>query len=48
VGGDTGKPIALDDDPSAAGADFIDLARNTIARIVEIGPQEGPRIEISD
>jgi ATP-binding protein involved in chromosome partitioning len=48
VGGDTGKPIALDDGPGKPGAGFLELARNTIARIEEIGPQEGPRIEITD
>ena len=44
VGGDTGKPIALE----SAGAGFPDLARSVIARIAEIGPQEGPRIDITD
>src|SRR5471030_1188038 len=35
VGGDSGKPIVLGGD-----AGFLDLARNVIARIAEIGPQE--------
>jgi ATP-binding protein involved in chromosome partitioning len=48
VGGDSGKPIALDQDPRGPGAGFLELARNTIARIEEIGPLEGPRIEITD
>src|SRR5580698_271830 len=48
VGGDSGKPIALSADPGGAGAGFLELARNTIARIEEIGPQVGPRIEIMD
>jgi ATP-binding protein involved in chromosome partitioning len=48
VGGDSGKPIVLEEDPRKAGAGFLELARNTIARIEEIGPQEGPRIEITD
>jgi ATP-binding protein involved in chromosome partitioning len=43
VGGDSGKPIVLSDD-----AGFLALARNVVARIEEIGPQEGPRIEITD
>jgi hypothetical protein len=42
VGGDTGNPIALNGDA------FLELTRNTIARITEIGPQDGPRIEITD
>jgi ATP-binding protein involved in chromosome partitioning len=42
VGGDTGKPIALTDDG------FVQLARNTVERINEMGPQTGPSIEISD
>jgi ATP-binding protein involved in chromosome partitioning len=48
VGGDSGKPIVLDEDLRQQGAGFLELARNTIARIEEIGPQEGPRIEITD
>jgi len=48
VGGDTGKPVALDEDPLKPGAGFLELARNTIARLEEIGPQEGPSIEITD
>jgi ATP-binding protein involved in chromosome partitioning len=44
IGGDTGNPIAL----KPEGAAFIDLARNTMARIKEIGPQAGPKIEITD
>jgi hypothetical protein len=51
VGGDTGKPIVLSAGPGKAGAageGFLDLARNTIVRLEEIGPQEGPRIEITD
>jgi ATP-binding protein involved in chromosome partitioning len=48
VGGDSGKPVALDAGDGQPGAGFLELARNTIARIAEIGPQEGPRIEIMD
>jgi hypothetical protein len=33
---------------AGAGAGFLDLARNTILRIEEIGPQTGPSIEITD
>jgi len=48
VGGDSGKPVALDEDPAKPGAGFMQLARNMIARLEEIGPQDGPRIEITD
>jgi hypothetical protein len=48
VGGDTGKPIVLSAGPGTAGDGFLELARNTIARIEEIGPQLGPSIEITD
>ena len=45
IGGDSGKPVSLGDEASA---EFLTLARHTIARIEEIGPQEGPHIEIMD
>ena len=45
---DTGKPVAMNEDPAQPGAGFLELARNTIARIEEIGPQAGPSIEITD
>jgi ATP-binding protein involved in chromosome partitioning len=45
VGGDTGSPVVL---RAGAGEGFLDLARNTIRRIEEIGPQTGPSIEITD
>src|ERR1700728_689811 len=45
VGGDTGSPVVL---RTGAGDGFLDLARNTIRRIEEIGPQTGPSIEITD
>jgi ATP-binding protein involved in chromosome partitioning len=47
VGGDSGKPVALrNGDPHSAG--FLQLARNAVERIRDIGPQTGPSIEISD
>lgn len=48
IGGDTGKPIALmpEGDPRAAA--FLRLAKDTVARLEQIGPQLGPPIEISD
>jgi ATP-binding protein involved in chromosome partitioning len=48
VGGDTGHPVVMSEDPAKSGAGFLELARNTIGRITEIGPQEGPRIEITE
>src|SRR3984885_9352362 len=45
VGGDTGSPVVL---RAGAGAGFLDLARNTILRIEEIGPQTGPSMDITD
>jgi ATP-binding protein involved in chromosome partitioning len=43
IGGDTGKPVALRDAEA-----FVQLARNMAARLAAIGPQTGPKIEISD
>jgi ATP-binding protein involved in chromosome partitioning len=48
VGGDSGKPIVLDTVEGHGGAGFLELARNTVARIAELGPQDGPKIEITD
>ena len=48
VGGDTGKPVVLSAGPGQAGEGFLELARNTVRRIEEIGPQQGPSIEITD
>jgi ATP-binding protein involved in chromosome partitioning len=48
VGGDTGDPVALrrNNDPMAES--FLDLARNTAARIAALGDQSGPKIDITD
>ena len=43
IGGDTGKPVALRDAEA-----FVQLANNIVARLAAIGPQTGPKIEISD
>jgi ATP-binding protein involved in chromosome partitioning len=52
MGGDTGKPAVLGDSngdgASQSAAGFLELARRTVARIQEIGPLEGPKIEITD
>jgi ATP-binding protein involved in chromosome partitioning len=43
IGGDTGKPVATH------GADaFMQIARRTVDRLAAIGPQTGPKIEITD
>jgi ATP-binding protein involved in chromosome partitioning len=44
--GDSGKPIAISNDPRAAG--FIDLARKTTERLELVGAAAGPSIEITD
>jgi ATP-binding protein involved in chromosome partitioning len=46
VGGDSGQSVALrkPEDPHAA--PFYELARNTIARVEQIGAPKGPRIEV--
>jgi ATP-binding protein involved in chromosome partitioning len=48
IGGDTGRPVVLREASEKHAAGFLDLARNTIRRIEEVGTQEGPKIEISD
>jgi ATP-binding protein involved in chromosome partitioning len=44
IGGDTGSPIVL----QGAGEPFLELARNAVARTLEVGVEAGPKIEISD
>lgn len=48
MGGDSGHPVALRDpnDPHAAG--FYQMARDTIARLAEVGAPTSPSIEISE
>jgi ATP-binding protein involved in chromosome partitioning len=47
IGGDTGKPVATrDGDPR--GETFLHLARGVVDRLAAIGPQTGPRIDISE
>jgi ATP-binding protein involved in chromosome partitioning len=43
AGGDSGKPVALQN-----GNPFRELAQKAIARIREVGPPTGPKIEISE
>jgi len=45
IGGDTGKPVALeagDQEP------FLALARDTAARVQEVQRETGPKIEIGE
>jgi ATP-binding protein involved in chromosome partitioning len=48
IGGDSGKPVALRDGNDPAAVAFRELAQNTIERVRQIGPQLGPKIEISE
>ncbi|MCC6860867.1 MAG: Mrp/NBP35 family ATP-binding protein [Bryobacterales bacterium] len=48
VGGDTGNPVAARNGEDPRAAAFLKLARDTVARIEQIGPQQGPSIEIAD
>jgi ATP-binding protein involved in chromosome partitioning len=43
IGGDTGKPIALRGSPA-----MEQIAKNVIERLEAIGPQTGPKIEVTD
>ncbi len=45
IGGDSGDPIAL---RKGAGEPFLEMARNTVARVEEVSREEGPKIEISE
>ena len=48
IGGDTGQPAAMRDESDPRAAAFLELARNMIARLDAIGPQTGPKIDITD
>src|SRR5216684_373419 len=48
IGGDTGQPVAMRDGNDSRAATFLQLARNTVARLDAIGPQTGPKIDITD
>jgi ATP-binding protein involved in chromosome partitioning len=45
IGGDTGQPIVRH---KAEGVAFLELARNTMARVAQVAQEQGPKIEISD
>jgi ATP-binding protein involved in chromosome partitioning len=48
IGGDTGRPVATRDENDPRAETFLQLARRMMERLVEIGPQSGPRIDITD
>src|SRR5258705_9580599 len=48
IGGDTGQPVATRDDDDPRAETFMRLARNMIERLAMIGPQTGPKIEITE
>jgi ATP-binding protein involved in chromosome partitioning len=48
IGGDTGDPISLRRNQDPVAESFLELARNTVARIGELGDQSGPKIEFSE
>ncbi len=48
IGGDTGKPVATRNQGDPRAEAFLELARNTMARLKAIGPQTGPKIDITD
>src|SRR6266436_674957 len=48
IGGDTGKPVAARGENDSRVETFLQLARNMVARLDAIGPQMGPKIDITD
>jgi len=48
IGGDTGRPVATREANDPRVETFLKLARNMVARLDAIGPQTGPRIDITD
>ena len=47
-GGDTGDPVSLRKNNDPVAESFLQLARSLDARVTEVGPQSGPKIEITD
>ena len=45
AGGDSGRPIALQ---AGKGDAYVQLAKDTIARVAQVGGPQGPKIEIED
>jgi ATP-binding protein involved in chromosome partitioning len=48
IGGDTGKPVAARDGRDPRAEAFLELARGMVARLEAIGPQRGPKIDITE
>ena len=48
IGGDTGRPVALRDGNDPHSAAFFQMARDTVARIAQVGAPAGPSIEVTD
>src|SRR6185369_3273615 len=48
IGGDTGHPVATREANDPRVETFLKLARNMVARLNAIGPQTGPKIDITD
>ncbi|HTM52370.1 MAG TPA: Mrp/NBP35 family ATP-binding protein [Bryobacteraceae bacterium] len=48
IGGDTGKPVAARDGQDPRAEAFRELARSVVARLEAIGPQTGPKIDITE
>jgi ATP-binding protein involved in chromosome partitioning len=48
IGGDSGKPVAMEEGDSKRAADFLDLAKRVQERAAEVSARKGPTIQISD
>lgn len=47
-GGDTGRPVALENGRHPQAAAYLELARTVMRRVAEVGSAQGPSIEISE
>jgi len=47
-GGDSGRPVALENGRHPQAAAYLELARAVVARVAELGPARAPSIEVSD
>ncbi len=47
-GGDSGRPVALENGRHPQAAAYLELARAVTARVAELGPGQAPSIEVSD
>ena len=48
IGGDTGDPVAMRRNNDPVAESFLEIARNLVARVADLGDQSGPKIEITD